>query len=178
VLARAISGSGWFKYDEDEGNPEAALPVLIRLGINVRGRHVCTGLIVGDVESYYFGDQPREVNAAVLRSIHLPELVAFALQTGEIPDQYGEAVRQLLAVAPPVLAHPGRAGYRDEHYAEIANQYRRALIEAPSRPTAWLADELKQSQPTVRRWLAEARRRGHLGASTPGRAGERAEATE
>lgn len=177
-LTAAVSGAAWFKYDEDEGNPEAALPVLMRLGADGRGRHVCTGLIVGDVDSYYLGDRPREVNAAVLRSVHLPELIAFALQTREIPDEYGAAVRQLLEAAPPVLAHPGRAGYDDEHYIKVAEQYRRALVEAPGRPSAWLAKELHQSPPTVRRWLAEARRRGHLGPSTPGRAGETKEETE
>jgi hypothetical protein len=176
-LAAAVTGSAWFKYDADEGNPNAALPVLIRLGVNDQGRHVCTGLIVGDVYSYYFGDQPREVNAAVLRSIHLPEVLSFALRTGDIPDEYGAAVRQLLDTAPSVLTHPGRAGYPDDHYERVAQLYRRALAEAPTAPTSWLQQRLtrdgrKVSGPTIRRWLAESRRRGHLGPTTQGRAGE------
>ncbi|WP_338183289.1 hypothetical protein [Jatrophihabitans sp.] len=160
----------WFSFVEDERDRASFVPVFIRLGINDSGRHVCTGLIIGDLDQSGWG--PREINAATLRSVSIPELIAFALRTGEIPDAYGEAVRELLAAAPSTVTHPGRAGYQDDHYVSIAAMYRRALVESPTAPTQWLAETLHQSPPTLRRWLKEARRRGHLGPARPGQPGE------
>ena len=163
--------STWFLF-ENERDPEDRLPVYIRLGRDRSGKHVCTGLIVGDLREYSW--LPRPVSSNELRRIQLPELVRGALAMGGIPDEYGDAVAGMLEAA-PLTHHPGRAGYDDAHFVRIAELYRKALDVAPNKPTDLLATQLHASKPTVRRWLAEARRRGHLGKTTRGRAGEERE---
>ena len=52
-------------------------------------------------------------------------------------------------------------------YERVAATYRRAL--GTRNPTAAVKDEFHVSRSTAGRWVGEARRRGHLGKTTPGR---------
>lgn len=151
--------------------------VWVRLGRDPSGRLVCTGLLIGDFNQFIdtYRERPREVNAAVLRSIRIPEILAGALRIADVPDDFGAMVRYLNERAPLAdRVRPGAAGYGDEHFAEVAKAYRAALIEAPHAPTKLLSERLHVSLPTARRWIQRARDRGYLGPATPGRAGEQA----
>jgi lipocalin len=57
--------------------------------------------------------------------------------------------------------------------AALSNKYRAALEAEPRAPTKWLAERMYVSLPTARRWIQRARDLGYLGASIPGKAGER-----
>jgi hypothetical protein len=68
---------------------------------------------------------------------------------------------------------PGPKGHPPEFFATVADAYRGALVVAPLSPIKYLAGEFHASEATVHRWLTRARDQGHLGASIPGKAGER-----
>jgi len=169
-FGQLVNLRSWAMFEENERDIDAAIPVYLHISKNNRGRWVCTGLIVGDLEPAAW--HPREINAATLRDIRIPELIAQAIRTGDIPDEYGAAVRRLLATAPTSATRPGRGGYPPSHYEEIAALYRRALAESPHAPTKWLAEQQFIAQSTARRWVGEARKRGLLGKTEgPGKAG-------
>lgn len=174
TVGNLVDEHDWFLVNERDG-PD----VFVRLGRDgVSGRLVCTGLLIGDLNPFHWPhhEQLREVNAAVLRAIRIPELLAAAIRVADVPDEFGAMVRSLNERAPLAgrVARPGAAGYSDEHFAEVAKAYRAALIEAPHAPTKLLAQRLHVSLPTARRWIQRARDRGYLGPATPGRAGEQA----
>jgi hypothetical protein len=58
----------------------------------------------------------------------------------------------------------------DEFYRRFASTYRSAVAES-TRPAVLLASENDVPVETVRRWIKEARRRGHLKPGSKGRAG-------
>jgi hypothetical protein len=67
----------------------------------------------------------------------------------------------------PVLDHRRRRQYGDEHWKQVAAVYA-ALQMVTRKPTAALADRFGVSVPTASRWVATARGRGLLPATTPG----------
>ncbi len=151
----------WAVLEEDERDPQAAIPVMLTLARTERGRWVCTGLIVGDLLQTNAW-RPREVNAATLRDIHIPDLISRALRTADLPDEFGAWIGERLDEAPTSATRPGRGGYPESHYEEVAALYRRAQAESPHAPTKWLAERKFTSLPTARRWIAGARSRGLL----------------
>jgi hypothetical protein len=73
--------------------------------------------------------------------------------------------------SPKIARRPGRAGHPDDHYAKVAQRYLALRARGVTNPTKAIADEWNYSRSTVAGWVHEARRRGHLGAARPGRAG-------
>jgi hypothetical protein len=70
------------------------------------------------------------------------------------------------------ITRPGPRGHPPEHFAWVAREYRRVTRENAKAPVRQLAEEMKVSEPTVRRWVQRARDLGYLRPSIPGRAGE------
>lgn len=162
----------WFTAASgEEQDAEGPMPVFLNLQRNAAGKVICSGLIIGDLPRWA-PVEPREVNAARLRSIHLPALIRRAVLFVDAPDDLGRALRDLLQDIRPTGTGPGPRGYDDEHFRKVAATYRAALAAAPRAPTKWLAEREKVSLATARRWVQRARDRGFLGASEPGKAGE------
>jgi hypothetical protein len=77
------------------------------------------------------------------------------------------------AAARGVRALPQR-GYPDDHYAQVADAYRRAFRRGESghrKPVEIIAAEFGVPRTTAARWVGEARRRGFLPPAQPGKAG-------
>lgn len=142
-------------------------PVLLRLGRAPDGRLVCTGLIAGAL-----GDG--EVSATSLREIPLGEILSDLASLGRIKDP---ALRWLFSPTGVTdvtrLVARGPRGLPIDHFKRVAAKYREALVRAPKRPVAWLAEQMHAPEPTVRRWLQRCRDMGFIGPSQAGKAGER-----
>lgn len=82
--------------------------------------------------------------------------------------QHGMSVRGFLRKAP---SRPGRRGRDDVYYAELALQYRKAIDRNSTTPVLDVAKELEWSPAKVRDAIHDARRRGLLTSSGPGRPG-------
>lgn len=160
-------------------------PVLVRFGKSERGTLVVTGLIVG-------ASAEREITSRDVRNIKPAEILA-ALSSDEsalvIPvdlrrNELGEISgtgmgKELLSHAERGASskvvprrRPGRKGWPDEHYREVAEVYRRALIEDSHAPFEAARKKLGASPATMRRWVGTARQKGYLGSAIPGKAGE------
>jgi hypothetical protein len=77
------------------------------------------------------------------------------------------------AAARGLRALPQR-GYPDDHYAQVADSYNRALRRGESghsKPVEMIAAEFGVPRTTAARWVGEARRRGFLPRAQPGKAG-------
>ncbi|MEJ7766151.1 MAG: hypothetical protein WKF86_11710, partial [Acidimicrobiales bacterium] len=69
------------------------------------------------------------------------------------------------------LGRPGETPEdRDDFYRRVAKAYTSAAVDS-GRPAAVLAEENETPIDTVHRWVKEARRRGHLAAGRPRKAG-------
>jgi len=79
------------------------------------------------------------------------------------------ATHKLLAAKREVVGRPDGAA-PDDFYRRFAATYRSAATES-SKPAVILAGENSVPVETVRRWIKEARRRGHLEPGRKGRAG-------
>jgi hypothetical protein len=153
------------------GPDEPPRTILLRFGRAADGRIIVTGVFIGAEE--------REVTARSLRQLPLAHLIAFA-RSGQ-PRLLNWWLAQGLATSTERVVRagpPGPKGHPREFFEQIAEQYRRALEEAPSTPVKWLALEVKtrEDKPTpestVRRWLQRCRDMGLLGPSMPGKSGE------
>lgn len=165
TLGEFVSQYAWFGCDASP--PEHA--TYVRIGRRPDGRLVCTGLIVGGLSFDYGPDMP-EITARALREIKLPHLVEQAVMSGT--GDWEERVRRLLDASLPVRPRVRRRQLGDDHFRDVAESYRQAMVKAPQAPTQWLAKQWHVSEPTLRRWLQRARDKGYLGASMPGKAGE------
>jgi hypothetical protein len=67
------------------------------------------------------------------------------------------------------LERPARRRLDDDFYAAVARAYAGAVAEGLN-PRKTLADDSGTPADTVARWIAEARKRGHLSAGEPGKA--------
>jgi hypothetical protein len=163
---------------------DAALPAPLRLRLAVGDdqRLLCTGLLIDTPEG--------ELTARDLRDIRLSEiLTTFVRQAPRTPelnslliflyagthsvttspgtDPY-EVMTRMQAVAKRQTrrrvrrTRPGRRGYPDDHYRQVAAAYQRAKRQHPRAPIRALMDELHVSEPTVHRWLRIAVERGFL----------------
>ena len=152
-------------FPDDPGIP----PVFVALGKADDGRLICTGLIIGEIGNFSSGT--RELTARALRQIRIPELITFVKRA---EGQHSKA-RELVDSAPAVGRKPRGKG--QQFLQDVARDYRRALEVAPSRPTAWLAEQygvpgFPKPAATVRRWLKQARDAGYLGEGIRGKPGE------
>jgi hypothetical protein len=123
-----------------------------------------------------------ELTMELVRSVPLPRLEALAnnddhhvgwresldSKPGDLsPPDWDHAAVAHRAVRARVKV-PTSARYPDEFYAQVAAVYSK-LAELGYPPGKTIADENDQGIATVRRWIKEARRRGHL---PPGRRGK------
>lgn len=129
----------------------APFDVSIRLGV-VDDELVVTGLHI-------------ETNGEPLRDRDLREVSLHKL-LGDVDEaQYikkraeNYLGRDLSALAP---RRPGRTGYPDEHFEEVAEVYRQVRERYPTSATARTAQALHASPATIRRWVARARELGYL----------------
>jgi len=131
-------------------------PVAVQFGLAPNGRLICTGLLVG-----WLAVPPSkrvEVTARAVHEIRLGEILANKGTSGESPVP-GWLLQTVPMVRPP---HPGRAGYPDEHFENVARLYKRALVVAPRAPMKWLSEQLHASSATADRWRKGAEDRGFL----------------
>lgn len=156
----AGDGLGWHVI---EGWP---VDVTIRLAKTSDGRMACAAVV--------FDGDGDELTARQLRNMPLGEIVAQA--AGQRTEgKAGEIIRWMAkqGAGHVIRTRPGPGGYPAEHYEQVARLYRTALEVTPQAPMRWLREQMPASEATWRRWLKGARDRGLLGASTPGKAGER-----
>ncbi len=66
---------------------------------------------------------------------------------------------------------PGRHGHPDSYYQEVADTYRRCLLNGESHPIKVIAEAQVVSRNTASGWVREARKRGLLEPAHKGRAG-------
>lgn len=133
------------RYDESPHRFDVAVKI---------GRDGSEWVVIGlHVETY----EGQALTARDLRTISLPTLIEKLpddAQAFSFPgaDEIREATRK----------HPGRRGYHDDHYRQVAGVYRQAAARYPTRATAATAKALHASPSTVRRWLAKAEDLGFL----------------
>lgn len=180
-----VDGASWIRAE----GPELPHPVLIRLGIGGDERLIATGLIIeadGELATRAtripLAAIVTEFAAAASKPATYKRLYAemaghpeFAEDKSKLwRDWKPEAEEGFLPglgadfldvdtrqrVIPRV--RPGRRGYPDEHYRDVAKAYRRAKRRHPRAPVRALMDDEHAAEATVHRWLREARRRGFL----------------
>lgn len=165
---------GWVCYSTDT----PGLYAFARLVQDDRGQFVVRDLLVSaedrmkatDLQSVKAGQIEREVNSwpesfreALTKAPAERDAFVSLFREGMTRQKPPLRVRIERGVRPK-LTRPGRDG-TDEFYALVARAYREASAET-GRPAPVLAEEAGVPVATVRRWIAEARRRGHL---PPGR---------
>jgi hypothetical protein len=119
-----------------------------------------------------------------------PQEIAERLPFAQLAQHGAEGLAMLTDTQPPRVTEPrrrGRLGNSDEFLGQIAELYRYALSQpkhsrAPvafirSRKELWRQGH-QPAEDTVRAWVRQARRRGLLGASMPGKPGERSPEAE
>ncbi len=156
------------------------IPYLLDIEVSVvHGQPVCTQLTAGQKD----GGPPvtlRGLNAlpvdqivravaaqAAVRAEHGPGIVTYE------PVAPEEAV-SLLAELAPRRGRRSDPDARNQLIESVVRSYRDLLAAGVKQPKPAIARELSISPSYVGSLLAEARRRGLLGAASPGRAGERA----
>jgi len=124
-----------------------------------------------------------DIDTDLLRNVHPQRLLAQAHRGTQVAairflqDDSAVTIGELRGRArrpkPPrrrkPLGRPDAAKDRDAFYQAVAFQYRSAATES-GRPAMVLAEENGVPVETVRRWVKEARRRGHLSPGRKGRA--------
>lgn len=161
-------------------------PVALSAGIGADGRLRCTGLVLGA-----FTEGAPEITSASLRDIRIGELLQEIVNTGDSLESVIELsgpgdgrpfldrlAPGLLPDLPPRLPRV-RGALPRSHFETVAAEYRRALVrnkrapmtELRGRLAEWLGREIPE--PTARRWVQRARDMNLLGASRPGKAGEK-----
>ncbi|WP_432169719.1 hypothetical protein [Streptomyces sp. 1222.5] len=167
--------AGWVCYATET----AGLYAFARLVKDVRGQFVVRDLLVSsddrmsatDLQSVKVGQIEREANAwpewmheALLKAP--AERDAFVASFREGMVRKGESLSEKLTKdSRPKLTRPGGED-PEKFYALVARAYREVAAQT-ARPAPVLAEEAGVPVATTRRWIAEARRRGHL---PPGRA--------
>lgn len=169
---------------EDGGLP---YPVAVSVGIGEDGRLRCTGVILGALTG-----EPVEVTSASLREVRVAEILqqiaaagnlleALISFTGPGADRpFLDRLYPGLVPDLPPRVQPVRGGALPRaHFEAVASEYRRALVKNKRAPMAELRRRLGDwtgrdvPEPTARRWVQRARDMGLLGASRPGKAGEK-----
>jgi hypothetical protein len=112
-----------------------------------------------------------------LRSIIIKKMIATKLAPLEAdvkrflaPITAAEKEHDEPAVSPRLPKPNSQGRYPGDFYERVAAAYR-SLVLTESNPATRLADVNKVRVSTVHRWIKEARRRGHLAAGRPGKAG-------
>lgn len=142
------------------------------------GRWVVTGILIegGRITSDTLRQiQPARIEAAISAAgirLEAVEDLDDALTLGDLRDAHLRHLVGGVNVTAPAAEHPeqeslGRPDGTDAWYQRFAERYRAAVAVTRS-PAVLLATEAGAPVSAVHRWVAEARRRGHL---PPGRRG-------
>lgn len=166
-------------------------PVTLSAGIGDDGRLRCTGVILGA-----FTAEPAEITSASLRDVRISELLQEVSRTGDLLESLieftgpGEGRSFLDRLSPGLISDlpprppQVRGALPRSHFEAVAKEYRRALVKNERAPMAEMRGRLSEwlerdvPEPTARRWVQRARDMGLLGASRPGKAGEKLAVTE
>lgn len=154
----------WAQVSGTDVIPEFYRDVRFRYELGDEG-WVCTGL-------YVVADE--------LTATELSERFPFT----QLEDSAAEAVVIITKTAPRVTAprRRGRKGNSDEFLQQVAELYRYATAHPKHRraPILFIREQkdlwrqgFQPAEDTVRSWVRQARARGLLGASIPGKAGEK-----
>jgi hypothetical protein len=170
ALFRRAGRSPWIVLTK----PDLGTDVRLRLGVTPEGVYACTGLAIG------LEDDRTAIPASTLRIPvativeEVVEVLRAAHQMGARAAGKGHA--EWLAVMaeffdPQRLAKPiahirrGRTPLTDEHFREVARQYRAAERDPKygRKPMVWLAEKWPEYAARTRKhWVAVAREKGYL----------------
>jgi hypothetical protein len=154
----------WMCVDGSDVTPDPYSDLRLRFEMRA-GTWVCTGLFL---------------LAGHLTAHELSERFPFA----QLEESAVEGLSLLTRSEPPRVTAPrrrGRLGNSDEFLGQVAELYRFATKHPEFRhaPVAYIREQKdlwrqghQPHEDTVRGWVRQARRRGLLGASIPGKAGE------
>lgn len=172
------SSAGWVAYRTDT----PGLYAFARLAKDENGALVVRDLLVSadehlsatDLQAVKLGQIERQINALPMSLREAP------LSAPQERDEFIEAFRRpaphgmVTKDKRPKQGRPklSRPSGEDPNvfYARVAEAYRSASSET-SKPGPLLAEEAGVPVATARRWIAEARRRGHLPPGRKGKAG-------
>lgn len=179
-LVSVVSASDWAVFQGRDDDPDAEPPVALKLARSSDGRMICTAMIVGLNEAYPvvidgrggYQATPVEVTSRALRKIPVAELIGRAMRSADAPG-WGDLVKRRVPKVRAVQRSPGPKGHPDEHFREVADAYREALLAEPRRPMAWMQRHYHADRTTIARWVKRARDMGYLGEADPGKAGDR-----
>lgn len=179
-----IHGASWIRASGER----LPYPVLIRLGVGDDGRLVATGLLI-ETEGELTTRAARTPVAEIVTEIAALKPAAwkqlFAEMIGrpecakdkrwrdwqpEAPEGFPAGLAADFVAVPartrPVKrVRPGRRGYPDDYYRDIATRYAQAKRQHPRAPIRALMAELHATEPTVHRWLRTAREKGFIKAT-------------
>lgn len=169
---------GWITFRIPE---EPGVTVAVRCDEDANGHFRIRGLLIG-------GDP---VNAKTLRLLSIARMEAFVnsrtvaafvpsiLRAAPTGDDFlqswpgvgkkGKTRRQRVVTNPSLRLDRPDGQDPDSFYAEVARVYEYAITRTKS-PAVYIADASQVPVATVRRWIAEARRREHLPAGHKGKA--------
>jgi hypothetical protein len=157
----------WMRVEGADVVPDPYADVRFRFEMRA-GTWTCTGMYL---------------LASELTAQELAERFPFA----QLKENAVEGLALMTQTKPPRVTAPrrrGRLGNSDEFLGQVAELYRYATAHPKHRraPIAFICEQKdlwrKDHPPhedTVRAWVRQARKRGLLGASIPGKAGERAD---
>jgi hypothetical protein len=166
-------------FDELEGSDtwlkleggDLSYPILVRLGVVSDGSLAVTALIAGA-----FGE-PGPITFRSLRDIRIGDILDTVPKPKNpnnmtVAELAGALVRKTSPRVRGSKKKPGPA-LSDDHFREVAERYRVALVTDPRAPVVAVAAQYPHTPvETVRRWVRVARQRGFLGQAQSGKAGE------
>ena len=143
--------------DEDPANPDDARLAELRLVDPTTER--LRAVPLGRIEMSAKATTEVVVGLAVLRNEPVPE---------DLERWFAARPPARMPTTREKLTKPRRGGLDDAFYRRVANAYRVAVANGVNpRPT--IARDAGASPDTVARWVSEARRRGFLPKTTPGK---------
>ncbi len=113
-------------------------------------------------------NEGEHVTSLALRNIKLGSIMSQITAAGAdshpavraIYEQVVEPSSQKTDVEP--RHRPGRKGHTEEFIRSVADRYRRALVEHPTRPTKAVSEQINYSLAQTRRLVAKARALGFV----------------
>jgi len=134
-------------------------------------------MLTGAKERARLRVQPDQDGRLEIRELHLLD-VGQAITPGRLRSLNIGFLGQMIAASalltdqtakPPKLSPSGQRGYGDDFYKAVAANYQAAIV-GRRRPVLAIAESAGVPRSTAARWVKEARRRGFLGETSPGKA--------
>jgi hypothetical protein len=174
-LARAFGpSSAWKRFHKVVFEGGFPLPVYIRVDQRPdTGEIVCSGLMIGVAPGSVV--RAEDLRLPLAQTLSQMKRVLELIGSRRGPD--GRVITGLAAwtegaVPPAAHIRPGARGRGVDFYRDLAARYRKAMRVQPAAPTKLLLAEYRVEDSKMRYWLHEARKRGILGRSEKGKAGE------